>query len=186
MIRRKRLTFLICVLAAALHVSFRVYMSALLQLSVLAITFLWLVVLVDSIVFTALAWRELKAKALLPLGACLLTIPAVAVGIRAAETVQFQLQRPSFEKMIVAIESGPKIGAGESRRINPTDVALFVLAERTEARHLQVEFMTWRAFPVKHAGYVYAQQGAVEPGSALAERWPYRRRVNAQWFRVSD
>lgn len=186
MIRRKWLTFLICALAAALHVSFRIYMSPLLQLSVLAISIAWLVELLGSIVFAARAWREFKAKALLPLGACLLTIPTVVVGSRAAEAVQFRMQRPAFEKLILALASEQKIRPGESPRIIPTDAARFVLAERTGAGHLQVEFMTWVAYPVKHAGYVYVKQGEVEPGSALAQRWPYRRRVNSQWFRVYD
>jgi hypothetical protein len=88
--------------------------------------------------------------------------------------------------LILAIESGQKIRVGESPRIIPTDVALFVMAERTGAGYLQVEFMTWGAFPVKHAGYVYVKQGAIEPGSALAQRWPHQRRLSSQWFRVSD
>ena len=108
----------------------------------------------------------------------------LAAAAHAVEAVRFEQRLPHFEEVIGEIE---RRGIVHDMQVRiPTDAALFAMAERTASGNLQVEFMTWGAFPAKHAGYVYTQEGNVESGSFLDARWPRKNRVRAQWFRVSD
>jgi hypothetical protein len=183
-IRRKWLTFLVCAIAFASLVVFAVRMTPASQLLLFVSMFAWFLALIGGVMFSFSAWKEMRFRALVPLGVCLITVPCASVVARGAMAFQFSRQLPSFERAVSEIKA-KNIPAGTNATI-PNNSALLVFAERTSAGQLQVEFVTGLGFPVKHSGYLYAENGIIEAGSLLESRWPYTSRVRPQWFHVSD
>ena len=185
MIKQKWFTFLACAILFFVETTFACYTTPWLQLALLVALLMWLSVFIGSILFAIQSWRKLRLLGFIPLAVCLVTIPAATVSGEVAQAIQFRSQLPKFDAVITQIKERD-IPSGSGRVRIHSDVANFVVAERTSHGNLQVEFVTDGGLPVKHVGYLYTETGLLEPGSVMAKWWPYTRQVRPKWLRVSD
>lgn len=155
----------------------------------LILTFLLLISFVAGICFV----RRDKFRAFVPAIICLVGLPAnlfissyLGVSIR---DWQFQKNLPRYTEVVHLIEKGEIKASPSDPRIQLpnefADLSLVTFA-KTNNNGLIIEFVIGGGFPVKHSGYLYVSTGKIENDPDTFERWPYRSRINTNWFRVSD
>jgi hypothetical protein len=144
----------------------------------------WLIATVGGLVFLIRRYRPLGFLAAAPLLICIGTFVILEVLRPVTTRISFEIRRPGFETVITDVQSHT-LQHGTSEIVK-SDVAYFVLAERTGSGKLQMEFVTGGGFPVKHWGYVYTESGSVDHNSVIAGRWQNWKRLDSNWFRISD
>ena len=144
---------------------------------------------IGGLVLLVRDWRTRKWVASLPLAACLAAVPAGFKAGDAATRVQFAVNLPDYEKLVAradvqALQPGSHIellalSATEREGID------WAGAQRTSSGKLVVEIQTAKGF-LHHAGYVYTSGAKLEREEETQWRWPYRERLRAHWFAVSN
>lgn len=133
-------------------------------------------------------WRREGWRTVIPLVVCMLVVALYPASRAAIRRITFEKSLPHYESIIRKLESGPIP--------DPTELLRIAQAEETSIYHinaiqsddgvLTVEFLTGLGFPVKHSGYLYCSSGVIEPNSLFDSRWPKKREMKSNWFRISD
>lgn len=161
-----------------------------LQFALIFLTVPFAGVFAASVFWLFREWRSHKWRSVFPLVLCILAVPTPSRVGAVAQHALFVWNKPAFERIVSRAEI-QALPAGSDELLlalskDEKRLTYFVSAERAMAGTLFVEIVTEGAFPVKHAGYVYTSSGAIDPNTSTAARWPYRRQVSEQWFRVAD
>jgi hypothetical protein len=151
-------------------------------------TLAFLVVILISFVRIFTDWKRQRWRSLIPFVSCMLAIALYPASRSAIRRITFERSLPHYETIIRQIESSPVPISSESRQIEQTeDSSIYhIRANRSPDGVLSVEFLTGGGFPVKHSGYLYCSSGVIIPGSYFDSRWPKKREMKTQWFRISD
>ena len=95
-----------------------------------------------------------------------------------------------YEEIVSLIEKGSIPVDNELKRIQiPNDfknIAYAILAEKDTNNEITIEILVGSAFPQKHIGYLYKSNGIIEEDSFIDKRWPRKRKINKNWFAISD
>ena len=188
---------LICIVAVLLDfvcgLLFAIKPNANMQLlDMLMFLILMLLLLVSFVGGICVVHRD-KINAFIPTLICLIGLPAslfiasyLGVSIR---DWQFQKNLPRYIQVVHKIEKNELRATPSSSRIQlPDEFADLSLATfaKTNNNGLIIEFIIGVGFPVKHSGYLFVSTGKIENDPDTLERWPYRSRINTNWFRISD
>jgi hypothetical protein len=170
--------------------TFIAHMSGLLQLATMLASFPYIAAVIYSVVEAVRGWRTYKARALIPVSACVLAwFGSGAVG-KFVQDQLFMHNLPRYQAIVssVNVASLPVAAKAEPIELSSENQKLvyFALAERTQDGALLVELLTEGGFPVKHCGYVFSSSGALPSDAFIGKRWPYVRKVQSKWFRVAD
>jgi hypothetical protein len=160
-----------------------------LQLASMGSLLLLLVATGFSVAGAVGGWRARGWRALGPLAACLACPPVTTFGGPWIQDAVFARSLPRYERVVDAIAASTS-SSFPDRTLPRADADLVgvdaISAERTEDGVLLVEFDFGGGFPAKHTAYLYSSSGSVPPGSRVAKRLPFSRRLAPRWLLVSN
>lgn len=181
----KRTWLITCIIWILVLVIFRVEPSPLFQLLFMLVSIAWLYVTVRAIIFGFRKVRITGLKGLMPVLICVLAIPTAWLLSELGRTMYFSYKLPYFETAIKRAEGLEFAGSEDPLKLQ-SDSAYLVFAEKLPDGSLQLEFLTGRGFPASHSGYLYVENGQIDEASVLAQRWPRRKKIQENWYFISD
>lgn len=187
-----KLTFSFSVVWFLAVVAFIIQPTNLLGPLSLALSLLFLLVFIVSLVRVFTQWRTYRLWAAVPFATCLIfLLTARPVGWMANSALFFRWRLPRYEAVIQKIESGIILVSAERQIVPAADydsnLAYFVTAGRDTNGVLTVSFTYgWAGPPPYHAAFLYSSSGLIESGSYFDKHWPYRRKLQDKWFSVTD
>lgn len=139
-------------------------------------------------------WKVHRIRALVPFVACLVAVLiAKPVGILIGDTLFWQWRLPHYETVIHRMEAGSIPVSARPNLMTPDEIgidrvlAYVVFAQKDTNSLLTIAFVYGGAGPPPyHTAYLYCSSGVIESDSFFDHRYPYRRRMNNRWFKVSD
>lgn len=148
--------------------------------------------IVISIVAIASSSRSFTGKLGLGLG-LLFLILLLPVSMQKVKSKvmdwRFASQRAQYQETIRTLTNNvlsyPTPLSGVGQRESLEQLGSPILAEWQNGV-LTVEFITGRALPTKHSGYLFRSDGVVPDGSLYHRRWRTIRRLETNWFVISD
>jgi len=163
------------------------------SLSICAILVLTIIVLpylfIAEIVTIFKGWVTRKWICLLPLlvllagvGIAAIPIPGVPLGEK-----RFVNRLLEYDAFVDKVKGEDLAGAIDISNFDYQGLAYVAMAYENEPNVLVVEFVVGgMAFPPRHTAFLYTSSGKVSEKTIADERWYRWKRMNENWFRVSD